>query len=215
MGSEIYWILFVILMMLFIGFSMHLMLNIFRDVCYLNDWETETTGNQQQREMVRHNFSKNDVEDLTKFEGDFKTIVPRLSFVNEVDVTAVNKLLETKQKTTREHKNMPKSILKNNPNKGQSISKSVDNLECCDPTSIDVLKSINEIEQKAKDILNEVQISYENLSQLKYYEINEKFIRLQIDLSNVICNREELWKRRMEVIQFIEECQRNIKSKVL
>lgn len=226
MGPQTYWILLTFLVILLAIFSIYLILNIIKDICFSNEPVRERRQSHIEREMRKYNFDKHDVEDLTKLEGDFKTVVPHMKFVNEVEGTKIKSLLKGR-KTLKDDIDGSQPDLANVKHKSitflesgdrhdsltvTGISSSVDNLEFCDPTCIDVMKSINMIETDARRINENIAISLGHLSDLKYYEINEKFIRLQIDLCDIYCDREELRKRKNEVSGYIQECQQRLRS---
>lgn len=221
MSPEVYWILFALLVILLAILSMYLVVNIGKDFCLSNRAFNEHTERAQERELVKYHFDKNDVEDLTKMEGDFKTVVPHVTFTNEVENTKIKSLLKGESKYDENISQTEIDAARQKPkfttfigdskteNNYESFSNSVDNLECCDPTSIDVLKSIHNIEMEAREIDSMSSLAY--ISELKYYELNEKFIRLQINLCDIYCDREELRKRKAEVSEFIKDCQQKIR----
>lgn len=183
-------------------------------------------GSLQQREMLRFNLHKSDVEDLTKFEGDLRNVIPRLSFTNEVDATKVKSLLKTVSSYNRENSEetenaTPKQKTKKTTfdedtiKKQNDLSKSIDDLECWDPTSIEVMKSIYKVETKANQIEHDMRGIVGYLSDLKYYEMNEEFIRLQIELCDIYCDREELRKRKTDVFRYIQSCQLDLRASML
>lgn len=226
MESQIYWILFGILVILLSIFSIYLVLNIVKDFCISKEKVIVKRGSPRQRELLRYNFDKSDVEDLTKFEGDLRNVIPRLSFTNEVDTTKVKSLLKTKScynranseerdNTTPKQKTKTTTFDEDTIKKQSDLSKSIDDLECWDPTSIEVMKSIHKVETKAQKMEGDVKDILGHLSDLKYYEINEEFIRLQIELCDIYCDREELRKRKTDVFRYIQKCQLDLRAGML
>lgn len=224
METTYFWTLFGILVILLCVFCIYLVLNIIKDYCIPQNTGTPRRESCQ-REMVRYNFNKSDVEDLTKIEGDLRTVVPRLSFRNEVDAAKVQLLLNsesTDNQNMTEADNSEDNVIEvtehDKDNNVDDIKEdeidfsiSINNLENWDPMSIEVLKTINVIEIRARKMREEMESFRRHLSDLKYYEINETFIRLQIDLSDIYCDREELRQRKMDVFDYIRTCQHDLK----
>lgn len=231
METHMYWILFGLLVVLLSVFSIYLVLNVVKDCCFTKDTVIEKRESLQRKELIRYHFDKNDVEDLTKIEGDLTKIIPRISLTNEVDTVKVKSLLKAKSnyngENTQETSNTtPKFSTKttrfvednveNNYKKKQNdISKSIDNLEYWDPTSIEVMKSIHAIEMKAKKMEESMKHILGHVSDLQYYQMNEQFIRLQIDLCDIHCETEELRKRKTDVFGYIQMCQLDLRGGTL
>lgn len=245
METPYYWTIFGILVFLLCVLCIYLVLNIARDYCIPKDRKHQKRKSIPRTEMVKYSFNKSDVEDLTKIEGDLRTVVPRLSFRNEVDTTKVQLLLrsesnDNKSITETDNKsedNVTESDMIEN-DKCNSDDVSEDNvieldttkpdkenneevigvtqndisIENLDPMSIEVLKTINVIEIRARKLLEEMKSFTGRLSELKYYDVNETFIRLQIDLSDIFCDRKELRLRKMEVLDYIRMCQQELRN---
>lgn len=218
MTSQMYWILFAILVMMLTVFSIYLVLNIVKDFCVS---KAASSSSHNRRKMVRYKFDRTDVEDLTNIKGDLRTVVPRVSLTNEVDNTRVKILLNERIETEPDSRSpkikaitfideddKPREDLKEK----KTISSSVDNLEFCDPTALEVFKSINGIEAEAKKIEENMKSSLGHLSNLMYYETKEKFIRLQLNLCDIYCDRDEVRRRKLEVSRYIEGCQQKLRN---
>lgn len=226
METTYYWTLFGILVFLLCVFCIYLVLNFTKDYCFPKNTSVLRSENGQKREMVRYNFNRSDVEDLTKIEGDLRTVVPRLSFRNEVDATKAQLLLNSESRDNHiivETDNIEDNVIEvteydkdniaddSNKQNKTDFAEANNNLENWNPMSIEVLKTINVIEIRARKIMDEKERFTGHLNDLKYYEINETFIRLQIDLSDIYCDKKELRQRKIEVFEYIRKCQQKLK----
>lgn len=219
MGPQLYWIVFGILVIFIVALAVYLVLNIVKDFCLPNNEVPKKRETVQQRQSVRYNF---DVEDLTKIEGDLTRVAPRMSLVNEVDINKVRSLLGVDNKrtaegdTTRSSLNSNQSILlkiDDKPEKKETdLYKSIDNLEYWDPTSLEVLKTITNVETNARRLEEYMKGFLGRLGDLQYYEINEKFIRFQIQLCDIYCDRDDLRNRKADVFKYIKKCQEDLRA---
>lgn len=210
-----------------------MVLSIVRDFCVrqrlVPDRKMSTHSTKSAKSLHKYQFDKTDVEDLTRIEGDFATALPKVSFKNEVESTSVEKLLKRKEVSelrgidsslsdmTEESLDRKASVAttltEEEFSRMKEISKSVDNLEFCDPKSIDMLKHISHIEEQGKEIEKEMKTFIGGSNDIRFYEINEKFIRLMIALCDMHCEKEELRKRKAEVYNYIEGCQKSLKNR--
>lgn len=211
MSPQIYWTLFIFLVILLAICSAYLVFSIIKDVCSPNVGLSE--GNST-KTMMRYNFGTTEVEDLTNFEGNLTSVIPKVSFINKVENTKVKTLLETQVASGSDTKSS-NWLEECGDEYDARPNHVIDNLEFCDPESIQLLKSINQIEEQAKQIDQRVKESFGHLSELQYYEINEQYIRLQIMLCDIHCDRKKLRERRNEVSGYIGMCQKQLKSSML
>ncbi|KAJ8957446.1 hypothetical protein NQ318_004926 [Aromia moschata] len=244
MNSILYWIVFGILVTLIVVFLSYIALNFILDYCLKGHEELgkmQHVGKEDHDEKSRLNkyhFNRHDVEDLTRIQGDFKTVFPKVTIVNEVDAHSVDQLLKKDQK--HEHSSSLSDINEEDGSRfsiddlhsaaasvystiteeredelkeKKGISKSVDDLEFCDPRGIDVLKEINWIEEETKKVEAELNYFIGSTNDVKFYEINEKFLRLMIALCDIHCETEDLRRKKRETLEYIENCQKKLKEK--
>lgn len=239
MNSLLYWGLFSILVILLIIFVTFLVLNIVRDICVKKTVDSVSSARKMSeysnKSLYKYQFDKHDVEDLTRIEGDFTKARPNLSFINEVENKSVERLLKRKEITENiivdsslsdltdekgsefslDRRDSIDAILNESDvhKEKKQISQSVDNLEFCDPKSIDILKAISNLEEKGREVENEMNTFIGGPNDVRFYEINEKYIRLMISLCDIYCEKDELRKRKAEVYNYIEDCQKRLKNR--
>lgn len=206
-----YWMLFVILVIAIAVLSVYIVLTIVKDFCSSKNVGIKKTG--ARKKLVSHN---SDIEDLTNIEVDLTRLAPRVSLVNKVDVDTVRLLLRlNSRKDSRDVPTRPslESIQSSVVGKSEvDFSKSIDNLEYWDPTSLEVLKKITSIEMNANKLKEYMTGFLGHLSDLQYYDISEKFIRLQIELCDINCDREDLRSRKADVFMHIKKCQDDLRA---
>ncbi|XP_018576469.1 uncharacterized protein LOC108915007 [Anoplophora glabripennis] len=195
--------------------------------------ERQTSETEDNCRLNKYYFDRHDVEDLTRIQGDFKTVRPNLSLSNEVEKSSVDRLLKKKdhrysslsnidEEVASKHSlddlnsasSVQSALTDENVREKTKISQSVDNLEFCDPKGIDVLKEIHKIEDEAKKIDKDLDYFIGSKSDVKFYEINETLLRLMISLCDITCETHELRSKKRETLEYIEECQRKLKAKV-
>lgn len=235
MGPLLYWILFSVLIVLLVIFISYFIFNVVIDICLVDTTsaETQTSEAEDGCRLNKYYFNKHDVEDLTRIQGDLKTVLPNLTLTNEVERSSVDRLLkkndhrysslsnideEDGSKRSLDDLNSASSIqsalTEETVKERTKISQSVDNLEFCDPRGIDVLKEIHTIEDEAKKIDRDLNYFIGSRSDVKYYEINEALLRLMISLCDIMCETDELRVKKRETLEYIEECQKKLKAKV-
>lgn len=99
--------------------------------------------------------------------------------------------------------------LDNKPN-----GESTDTLDCLDPITIEIKRDMADIEEDVHKIDYEINYFLGNGKNLKYYEINERLIRLSMALSDLHCGSDELRKIKKEVQIYINQCKDKLNSKV-
>ncbi|KAJ8923200.1 hypothetical protein NQ315_001754 [Exocentrus adspersus] len=236
MGPLLYWILFSLLVALLVIFLSCLVFSVIIDNCLVEDKHHDC---EEEHQLDKYRFGSHDVEDLTRIQGDFKTALPNITITNEVESSGVDKLLKKPVSSLSNIDEEEQSLEDlNETGKLQSveerdnklcledtvkpqvsfkekskISQSVDNLEFCDPSIIDVLKEINKIHEEASRVDVQVEYFIGSTSDVTYYEMNETLLRLMISLCNINCESGELRKSRSETLEYIEGCQRKLKAK--
>ncbi|XP_050299784.1 uncharacterized protein LOC126738462 [Anthonomus grandis grandis] len=93
-------------------------------------------------------------------------------------------------------------------------NESTDTLDCLDPTTIETKRNIANIEDDVQKTEYEITYFMGASRNLKFYEINEKLIRLNMALSELDCCSEELRRRKKEVQGYIGRCKEQLNSKV-
>ncbi|KAJ8979406.1 hypothetical protein NQ317_015836 [Molorchus minor] len=249
MNSLLYWILFSVLVSLLVIFISCIVFNIIFDNCLTSPEDRSKMysgkSEDENRRLSKYQFERNDVEDLTRIQGDFKTILPKLTITNEVSTAGVDRLLKRKEikpedatvsslsdineeeasksiddvcsesvRSTTSAYSITTEDIEHDFKISKGVSRSVDDLEFCDPRAIDFLKDIERIKEDTRNAEREVDYFVGNTNSVKFYEINEKFLKLMITLSNIVCDTEELRRKKSETLEFIESCQRKLKEKV-
>ncbi|KAJ8929802.1 hypothetical protein NQ314_017399 [Rhamnusium bicolor] len=224
--------------------------NMILDYCLTESQESHSKANHfdkneevdETSRLNKYQFNKHDVEDLTRIQGDFKTVLPNVTCTNEVQNSDIERLLKVKE-NTNSHQTLNSSLSNIDEEDGskhsvdgiyhaddgnskaseeteyknikekKEISKSVDDLEFCDPRGIDVLKSINKIEESARKVEKELDYFIGGPNNIKFYEINEKLLRLMIALCDVMCETAEMQLRKTQTLEYIEACQKRLKDK--
>lgn len=239
MGPLVYWVLFSVLVALLVIFLSYFVFSIIVDVCLVDaeGSDKQASEGEDNCRLNKYYFDRHDVEDLTRIQGNFKTVLPNLTLTNEVERSNVDCLLKKKNhrysslsnideedgsKRSLDYLNSTSSIhsivseenVQYTPEGNTKISQSVDDLEFCDPMGIDVLKEFHKIEEEAKKIDKDLDYFIGSTSDVKYYEINEALLRLMISLCDISFESDELRKKKSETLEYIEECQRKLKAKV-
>ncbi|CAG9773735.1 unnamed protein product [Ceutorhynchus assimilis] len=93
--------------------------------------------------------------------------------------------------------------------------KSCDTLECLDPITIETKRDINNIEEEAQKIDSEIDYFLGASRNLKFFEINEKLIRLSLALSDLDCTSEELRTLKRAAQGYINGCKEKLNNKVV
>lgn len=204
MSPQLYWFLFTVLIILLVLVSIYLIYNIVSDLCC--DEDMPDTGINHKR-IMPHNYFDTDVEDLTKMERKPSRGSFRVSFVDEVDNTKLNSWLKEQKhiKSIDEgavEEEQPKLITFTS-----ELKKTDEEFEPSEPQA-----AIARIEQQAKNLEADMMSTYGQLSELRYYETNEQFILLQIELCDVYCETNELRDKKKVVAKFIEQCQVKLKE---
>lgn len=237
MGPLVYWILFSVLVALLVIFLSYFIFNIIIDICLVDPegLDKQPSESEDNCRLNKYYFDRHDVEDLTRIQGDFKTVLPNLTLTNEVESSSVDRLLQKKNprysslsnideegskhslddlnSVSSIHSILTEESVQNTKEKAK-ISRSVDDLEFCDPRGIDVLKEFHKIEEEAKKIDKDLDYFHGTTSDIKYYEINEALLRLMISLCDIYFESEDLRKKKGETLEYIKECQRKLKAKV-
>ncbi|KAG5871166.1 hypothetical protein JTB14_027103 [Gonioctena quinquepunctata] len=221
MSPLMYWTLFSILLGLLIVFVGYLLVNIIWDVL-LRTPEPRELSEEKERTLNKYRFDRNDVEDLTRIEKDFRTVIPNVNISNEVENSPIKETIDRKYSLYASESTLDNSeisMFKGGNGDNQTfkektkISQSVVDLEFCDPNAIDILQDLAKIEKEAEAIEEHIKVFTGGNNDLKFYEINEKLIRLMISLSDIYCERDELRKRKTSVLEYIQGCQKELKSR--
>lgn len=86
-------------------------------------------------------------------------------------------------------------------------------LNYADPLTIETLTRIAHLDDQTRGIEYEIDYFFGHSKNLKFYELNEKLIRVNLALSELECN-EELRHRKRELQSFIAQCKDKLNGKV-
>ncbi|XP_019771352.2 uncharacterized protein LOC109545238 [Dendroctonus ponderosae] len=98
--------------------------------------------------------------------------------------------------------------------KPESRDESSDSLNYADPLTIETSASIAQLDDQARRIEYEIDYFLGNSKNLKFYELNEKLIRVNLALSELECSNEELRSQKKELQTYIAHCKDKLNSKV-
>ncbi|CAG9857065.1 unnamed protein product [Phyllotreta striolata] len=85
--------------------------------------------------------------------------------------------------------------------------------EPTNPRSLETLNSLLDVEKRVKLVENEAILFAGGRKNLRYYDINEQFIKLMIELCDIKCDESELRDRKKRIMLHIERCQNVLKFK--
>lgn len=90
---------------------------------------------------------------------------------------------------------------------------SVDSVDCVDPTHIEILRAIADIEEDAQQLEKDIEYFSGGTNSLRFFELNEKLIRCNIALSDIVSSSEKHRERKKEVQKYIASLQNMLKSR--
>ncbi|KAF7282181.1 uncharacterized protein LOC143198822 [Rhynchophorus ferrugineus] len=251
MNVLFWWVSLILLILLISALVLYFLYDIFRDYfkrSSKNDLTPPLTP------LNRYKFDKSDVEDLTKIRGHFRTVIPKVLLVDEVDVPPAFHTPPHSRKYSLLpdiHENIALSgslysiedimgevqeerFLRRNSERRASIRSlvtegmkkkslasmatgstvSADSENSLDPSSIETLRAIADVEEDARRVDFDIDSFLGDRNSLRFFEINEKLIRCNIALSEILTPTESLRARKMEMMKFVNQLQAKLKSKV-
>lgn len=211
MNSLLYWFLFTILLCLLFVFICYLVYNIIIDCCLTTNLNNPHSGGKTSTYMMYSEAFPTDFSNSDQYNMPSDNDPDSVSYATSIDEGVFDPTTCDSVKTLNGINDMYTiDLIKK---KRMSTSKSVDDLEFCDPIAIDLVKLINDIEERAREIEKEVLVYVEDPSDVMlFYDLNGKLIILTLELCAVECEREELRKMKSNVMNYIENCQSVLKK---
>lgn len=83
-----------------------------------------------------------------------------------------------------------------------------------DQAKCETMQKISDIEDEAFKVDYEIGYFIGTTRNLKFFEINDKLIRLSLALTSLNCDGEELRKKKREVQRYINKCKEKLNTKV-
>ncbi|XP_050512196.1 uncharacterized protein LOC126888187 [Diabrotica virgifera virgifera] len=227
MDPLLYWFIFVTLICTLGILGSYLMFSIIRDSCFKRKKQKDTVMVIYEPDfhpacLSKLQYDKHDVEDLTRIERNFKTGFRRLSFQNEVFGKQFEGLLGEKRQSVDKESDVfvsTNTLDKSITSITEEDEESDDSFDR-DTVSVDIevsdeVREVLRIEKEAKKVEKEMNKFVGGTNDLQYYEINEKYIKLMISLCDMECSSIECRKHKNIVLNYIEQCQNQLKLKSL
>lgn len=91
---------------------------------------------------------------------------------------------------------------------------STETINSQDQAKLEIMHKISDIEDQAFKIDYEIGYFIGTTRNLKFFEINDKLIRLSMALTSLDCDGEEMRKKKREVQRYITKCKEKLNAKV-